>query len=167
MATPTATPTAEQLQAELQAVLNGPAASPPAGVTPNFNDPPNLNRVVAVVLTLCIFLPTVAVLLRLYTKKFLIQSWAYEDCETPISSFPNLTASLISTRRSHTRMGKSRQEEALLFLLTSAAWSNCTEHSVWTYHAAWCGSTHMECTDEDLLHIAIREFRSDDWLILG
>ncbi|KAL9074822.1 MAG: hypothetical protein Q9161_001960 [Pseudevernia consocians] len=81
MATPTATPTAEQLQAELQAVLNGPAAPPPAGVTPNFNDPPNLNRAVAAVLTLCILLPTVAVLLRLYTKKFLIQSWAYEDYE--------------------------------------------------------------------------------------
>lgn len=162
MATPTATPTAEQLQAEFQAVLNGPAASPPAGVTPNFNDPPNLDRAVAVVLTLCIFLSTVAVLLRLYTKKFLIRSWAYEDCETPISSLPKFAVSLILTRRSHTRMGKSRQNEALLFLLTNAAWPNFTEHSVWTYHAAWCRSTHVECTDENLLFIAIREFQSDD-----
>ena len=162
MATPTTTPTAEQLQAQLQAVLNGPAASPPAGVTPNFNDPPNLNRAVAVVLTLCVFSSTVAFLLRLYTKKFLIRSWAYEDCEIPISSLRLFTASLILTRCSDTRMGKSRQEEALLFLLTNAAWPNCTEYSVWTYHAAWYGSAHVERTDEKLLCNAIREFQSDD-----
>ena len=81
MTTPTTTPTPEQLQAELQAILNGPAATPPAGVTPNFHDPPNLNVVITLVLTLCTSFATLAVLLRMYTKQFLIRSWAYEDCK--------------------------------------------------------------------------------------
>ena len=151
MATPTTTPTEEQLQAELQAALNGPAASSPFGVTPNFNDPPNMNRAFAVVLTLCVFFPTVAILLRLYTKQFLIRSWEYEDCEFPIWSLHLLIDLLILTSRSDTRMGRSRQEEALLLLLNNAAWPNCTSYSVWTYHAAWYGSAHVECTDENVL----------------
>lgn len=79
MVTPNTTSTPEQLQAELQAILNGPAGVPPVGVTPNFHDPQNLNRVFAMALTLCVTSTTLAVLTRMYTKKFLIQSWAHED----------------------------------------------------------------------------------------
>lgn len=106
MATPTTASTPAQLQAELQAILNGPAVAPPAGVTPNFYSPANLDRFVILTLTLCITLSTFAVLTRLYTKKFLIRSWAYEDCETIISSLPKSTALLNLTRCSCDRMGK-------------------------------------------------------------
>jgi hypothetical protein len=78
MAAPTTSPTSEQLQT----LLNGPAAMPSAGVLPNFVDPPNLNAVIIPILTLCLFLATLAVLARVYTKMFIIRSTAYEDCKS-------------------------------------------------------------------------------------
>ena len=62
----------------LHAILHEPAGTPPAGVTPNFHDPSNLHRFVAPIITLCLTFTTLAMLTRIYTKKFLIRSWAYE-----------------------------------------------------------------------------------------
>ena len=72
--------TAQLSPQQLQALLSGPAGAPPAGVTPNFNDPANLNGLVILTLTLCLVFATMAVLMRVYTKCFLIRSWDYEDC---------------------------------------------------------------------------------------
>ena len=73
----------------VQMLLNGPAGTPPAGVTPNFDNPPNLNTYVVFTLVLCVSFATVALLIRFYTKLFLIRSIAYEDCKTCSSSYPN------------------------------------------------------------------------------
>ena len=66
---------------ELEALLNGPAGPPPPGVRPNFDDPANLNTLVISTLTLCLTIAALAVLMRSYTKIFLIRSWDYEDCK--------------------------------------------------------------------------------------
>ena len=72
--------TPEQAQAALRALLEGPAASPPPGVVPNFDDPANLNTLVTLTITLCVTFATLAVLLRMYTKVFILRALAWEDC---------------------------------------------------------------------------------------
>ena len=62
--------------------------SPPAGVVPNFHNSPNLDVYVALTITLCVAFATLAVLLRMYTKVFILRVLAWEDCEfnlTPLS----------------------------------------------------------------------------------
>ena len=66
---------------QLQILLNGPAGTPPVGLTPNFNNPPNLDTYVILTICICITLATVTVLLRMYTKIFITRSLAYEDCK--------------------------------------------------------------------------------------
>lgn len=63
----------------VQSILNGPAGTPPVGVTPNFDNPPNTNRFVIITLVFCVLLASLAVLVRMYTKIFLIRSIEYED----------------------------------------------------------------------------------------
>ena len=63
-----------------QAKLNGPAMAPPPGVVPNFVDPPNLRHIVILVLTLCMTFSAIAVLLRMYTKVFILRKVVFEDC---------------------------------------------------------------------------------------
>lgn len=83
MATNTSSPTPEQLNAKLQQLLNGPAGKPPAGVTPNFVDPPNLDVIITLTIVLCITFATIAVFIRMYTKLLLVRSTVYEDCKPP------------------------------------------------------------------------------------
>ena len=80
MASPTKAMSSVQAQAALRETLEGPAMSPPAGVIPNFHDPPNLDSFVALTLTLCIGIGTLAVALRMYTKVFILRVLAWEDC---------------------------------------------------------------------------------------
>ena len=101
MATPTTALTSEKLQA----LLNGPASTPPAGVVPNSHNPPNLNAFLIVTLTLALTFGTLAILMRLYTKLFIIRSVAYEDCTFP--RFAPLTSMLILRRCCHARLGKA------------------------------------------------------------
>ena len=70
----------QQLQAETQALLDGPAGTPPVGVLPTFDDSRNMN--IAVIVGLCLASATLLVLMRMYTKLFLLRSRAYEDCES-------------------------------------------------------------------------------------
>lgn len=79
MATPSSTP--EQIQAKLEALLNGPASPPPAGTLPEFHKPASLNTVFYVNTTLCIAFSSLAVLIRIYTRGFLLRSMGYDDCE--------------------------------------------------------------------------------------
>ena len=74
--------TAEQSQAALRTLLEGPAMSPPPGVTPNFHDPPNLDAFIALTLAVCVTFSTLAVLLRMYTKVFILRALAWEDCRS-------------------------------------------------------------------------------------
>ena len=81
------TPSTSLNPEQLQELLNGPAGSPPVGVIPNLNDPPDLDTYVILTISVCMTLATVAVLLRMYTKISITRSLAYEDCKwlCPIS----------------------------------------------------------------------------------
>ena len=83
MAAPTQSLTPEQSHAAFQALLNGPAGLPPAGVLPNFENPPrNLASIFHVTAALTLSFTTVAVVVRIYTKRCLLRSMGYEDCRS-------------------------------------------------------------------------------------
>lgn len=65
------------------AKLDGPAMIPPPGVLPNFDNPPNLDHIFILTVTLCMTFPAIAVLLRLYTKIYILRKTAFEDCRFP------------------------------------------------------------------------------------
>lgn len=75
------TPTTSLSPGQLQELLNGPAGTPPVGVIPDFENPPNLDTYVILTISVCMTFATVAVLLRMYTKTFITRSLAYEDCK--------------------------------------------------------------------------------------
>ena len=83
-----ATSSPEQTQAALRTLLQGPAASPPAGVIPNLDNPANLDIYITLCHTLSIFLTTMAILLRIYTKVFILRVLAWEDCKFYFSIIP-------------------------------------------------------------------------------
>ncbi len=64
----------------LEAHLNGPAMAPPPGLHSNFKDPSNLKVYFIITLVFCTTFSTVAVLVRMYTKIFLIRKVLVEDC---------------------------------------------------------------------------------------
>ena len=86
MASSPTTLTPEQSQAALRTLLEGPAMSPPPGVIPNFHNPPNLNAFVIMTVVLCFAFATLAVLLRIYTKIYILRALAWEDCR--LSTLP-------------------------------------------------------------------------------
>ena len=63
-------------------LLNGSAATPPAGVTPNFKNPPNGNVLGTTVVVVCVVLVATTGLVRLYSR-ILTKTWKVEDGESP------------------------------------------------------------------------------------
>ena len=82
-----ATSTDSLTPGELQKLLNGPAVAPPAGSTSNLDNPPNMDTVCYLTFYLCLSCATLAVVMRIYTKHFLIHAIAYEDCERRNATF--------------------------------------------------------------------------------
>lgn len=64
---------------ELQKLLNGPAVAPPAGRISSLENPPNMDTVCYLTFYLCSSCATLAVVMRIYTKHYLIHAIAYED----------------------------------------------------------------------------------------
>ena len=66
---------------QIQALLDGPAAEPPLGTVPNLVNPPNelyTGRATSIAtLVLC----TLALILRLYTKAYVIRKINAADCK--------------------------------------------------------------------------------------
>ena len=67
-------------QAALEKLLNGPAGLPPTGITPNLENPPNQEVALNIVAILTISFSTCAVIIRIYTKRFVLRTMGYEDC---------------------------------------------------------------------------------------
>ncbi|KXX79711.1 hypothetical protein MMYC01_203806 [Madurella mycetomatis] len=68
------------LPPELQEqILNGPARAPPPGVVPNFDNPPNRTPEAIAVIAVCLFFSTAAVLLRIYSRVFILRKVRLED----------------------------------------------------------------------------------------
>ena len=67
-------------QGEFDALLNGPAGTPPADTKPNFDDPASLDTIIYITKTITLTLTTLAVFIRIYTRRFLLRSVGYDDC---------------------------------------------------------------------------------------
>ena len=67
--------------AQLQALLDGPAGKPPLGITPNFVNPPNHATLAIAVMAIGLTISTLVLMIRMYTKIFLIRSVVLEDCK--------------------------------------------------------------------------------------
>ena len=106
----------EQTQAALRTLLEGPAMSPPVGVVPNFEDPANLDVYVTLTITLCVAFSTVAVVLRMYTKVFILRVLAWEDCGFYFLSHDVAAFYLLLLLRCHCPfMGTPACEHSLIF----------------------------------------------------
>ncbi|KAI1798788.1 hypothetical protein F4811DRAFT_162090 [Daldinia bambusicola] len=65
--------------AELDAFLDVPALDPPNGIVSNFDNPPNKNYIVQVVVPICLFFTTLAVLIRACHKFFFLKKFGFPD----------------------------------------------------------------------------------------
>ena len=101
MATATTATSPEQTQAALRTLLEGPAMNPPAGVVPNFDNPSNLDVYLTLCNTLGIAFATVTVILRMYTKVFILRALAWEDCRIYFSSYDFAAVYLLLSLRCH------------------------------------------------------------------
>jgi len=66
--------------AQQEAILNGPALTPPKGVIPILENPPNQNTLALVILTILLLLATSAFILAGYAKLFYVKRFYLEDC---------------------------------------------------------------------------------------
>ena len=75
-----ATPEKSSSPKQLQAMLDGPAGVPPSGVLPDFENPANLDAFLVLTLTFALSFGTLCVVVRTYTKLFIMRFFKYEDC---------------------------------------------------------------------------------------
>ena len=61
-----------------------PALQPPLGVTPNFDDPENIQCAIIATLAVTLGAATFFTAVRIYTKAFILKSIALEDCSSPL-----------------------------------------------------------------------------------
>ncbi|KAI0386349.1 hypothetical protein F5Y04DRAFT_275956 [Hypomontagnella monticulosa] len=66
-------------EAAQQAILNGPALTPPPGVTPNLDNPPNGNTLGVAVASLCLSVSTIVFTLAAYAKFCCVKKVHLED----------------------------------------------------------------------------------------
>lgn len=59
--------------------MDKPAMSPPPGVDPNFDDPPNQNTMALAVMSVCLAVSTIAIVLRLYSRWAVVQMVRCQD----------------------------------------------------------------------------------------
>lgn len=89
----------------IQELLNGPALAPPPHVTPNLVNPPNLNNYWIATLVICIFISTLTVFTRMYTKIFIAHKVAWADCEQFLRCHSAKGVELTSHRHITSRLG--------------------------------------------------------------
>lgn len=56
---------------------------PPPGVMPNFNQPESIGYKILITTTTCVPLSLFVLLLRLYTRRFIVRAMGAEDCKEP------------------------------------------------------------------------------------
>ena len=66
----------------IEALLNGPGLAPPHGVIPNFIHPSGQQGVIIAANAICVAIATISLLIRMYTKVFLVKRYGWEDCES-------------------------------------------------------------------------------------
>lgn len=64
---------------DLEALFNGPAGAPPDGVTPNFDNPPNMTVGSYITTGICLGIVTLMVAVRIYAKVFCLKEVRIPD----------------------------------------------------------------------------------------
>lgn len=72
-----------------------PSAKPPNGITPNFVDPPSIGHRQTATNIVVLIVMIVVVLLRLYTRIFIVKSVGYDDCTWRVSHTYNVACTNI------------------------------------------------------------------------
>ena len=72
-----------------------PALQPPSGVVSNFVDPEDMQNMIIATLAATLGAATLFTCIRMYTKAFILNSVASEDCSSPLSL--EVTTVLISS----------------------------------------------------------------------
>ena len=65
----------------IEQYMHKPAAKPPAGVTPDFKNPPSLQTPLIVVVVLFVAISSFFVAMRLYTRHFVLRKLWWDDCK--------------------------------------------------------------------------------------
>lgn len=73
-----------------------PALQPPLGVIPNFSDPEDMQNIIIATLAATLGAATLFTVIRMYTKAFILNSVASEDCSSLLSR--EVTIVLISSQ---------------------------------------------------------------------
>lgn len=60
-------------------IMEMPAMTPPPGVAPNFDNPPDQNRMALAVMSVCLAVSTIAIALRLYSRWAVVQVVQWQD----------------------------------------------------------------------------------------
>lgn len=63
-----------------ESILDGPALTPPAGVVPNFDDPPNSNTTARAIMAVCLTIGSIFFLLRTYSTWFVVKKPRMSEC---------------------------------------------------------------------------------------
>lgn len=71
---------------QVQMILRGPAMAPPPGIEPNFVDPQSLYQYHVLTIVLTVAISTLALVMRIYTKRCIIRKVGAEDCMSPFLS---------------------------------------------------------------------------------
>lgn len=66
---------------DIQTLLRGQAGPPPSGLSPNSGEASNLNIASVVTCAVTIFIATVAIAIRVFTKSHIIRVFHLEDCK--------------------------------------------------------------------------------------
>lgn len=126
-----------------QAMLNGPAGKPPAGVTPDFSGQTQVLIIITVVVYL--LFTALAILMRFYTKLFLIRSVAYEDSNRLCAHF--MHHSYTNACQTPLRCCQS----GIWFLLRVLDMLNGTDFTIWVHHSPSNQKPYLERSIERYL----------------
>ena len=69
------------MASNLTALLEGPAATPPPGVIPQLDNPPNRKTATQVLPSIAMALATIAVAMSMYSRVFISREFGLPDCE--------------------------------------------------------------------------------------
>ncbi|KAG6993742.1 hypothetical protein G7Y79_00051g086620 [Physcia stellaris] len=109
---------------QLETFLSGPAGAPPAGIATNFEDPPNLSIFVILTVALAEAAGSLAVLLRIYTKLFIIRSTAYEDYAVVLGWVLQIGLAIPSVISTHHGAGFHMWDIQLKTFFSMLYWTN-------------------------------------------
>lgn len=103
---------------EHEALLQGPAATPPPGLTSNLTDPPNQRAASYFVIIFFGLLATSALVVRLYTRVIILRRVKVAECESTARSYEYLSN---CCRFAHLWMGRT------MFFLSLPHRPNCEQ----------------------------------------